>query len=163
MTLSWMTTARSLLGTKEVPGDKNNPNIVSWASTVGGYIAKSYKSDSIPWCGLFTAYCFTKNGFAVRPSALSSLDWLNWGVKLAAPSYGAIMVFVRPGGGHVGFYVSEDKDTYHILGGNQSDSVSVTRVAKGRLKGIRWPAGVDKPTDGPVIATFTGKISTNEA
>lgn len=163
MALSWMTTAKSLFGTKEAAGDANNPKIVSWASTVGGYIAKSYKSDAIPWCGLFVAYCFTKNGIAVRPSALSSLDWLNWGVKLATPGPGAVMVFVRPGGGHVGFYVSEDKECYHILGGNQSDSVSVTRVAKNRLKGIRWPAGVAKPTEGPVIAVFNGKISTNEA
>lgn len=160
---SWFNTAKSLLGTKEVPGNANNPNIIAWAKSVGGYIGKAYNADSIPWCGLFVAYCFAKNGITVRPGALSSLDWLNWGVKLARPSVGAVMVFVRPGGGHVGFYVSEDKDTYHILGGNQSDSVSVTRIAKSRLKGIRWPAGVETPTSGPVIATFTGKISTNEA
>lgn len=163
MALAWMNTAKSLLGTKEYPGGANNPTIISWAKTVGGYVGKAYTNDAIPWCGLFVGYCFAKNGFKVRPSALSSLDWLNWGVSLAKPSFGAIMIFVRDGGGHIGFYVSEDKDTYHILGGNQSDSVSVTRVAKARLKGIRWPAGVDKPTDGPIVAVFNGKISTNEA
>lgn len=163
MALSWMNTAKSLLGTKELAGSANNPKILSWAKTVGGSVSRYYTNDAIPWCGLFVAYCFVKNGFAVRQSSLSSLDWLNWGVKLSRPSFGAVMIFIRPGGGHVGFYVSEDKDTYHILGGNQSDSVSITRVAKNRLKGIRWPAGVATPTGGPIVRTFNGKISTNEA
>ena len=163
MTYSWFETAKSLLGTKEAPGSVNNPKILAWASVVGGYIAKAYNADEIPWCGLFVAYCLTKNGFAVTQNSLSALSWLQWGVPIAKGTPGAIMVFVRTGGGHVGFYVSEDKEAYHILGGNQSDSVSITRVQKHRLKGIRWPKGQPAPTQGPVYATFTGALSTNEA
>lgn len=163
MSLSWMDTAKSLVGTKELAGTANNPMIISWAKTVGGYISQVYTNDAIPWCGLFVGYCFVKNGIAISQKSLSSLAWLDWGVKLATPSPGAVMVFIRNGGGHVGFYVSEDNDTYHILGGNQSDSVSLTRIAKSRLKGIRWPKGIEIPTEGPVKAVFNGKISTNEA
>jgi hypothetical protein len=34
---------------------------------------------------------------------------------------------------HVGFYCSEYSDAFHILGGNQSNSVSATRISKQRL------------------------------
>lgn len=78
---------------------------------------------------------------------------------------GDILVFKRDGGGHVGFYVAEDKDYYHVLGGNQSDSVNITRIAKYRCVGIRrcdWktaqPNAVKK-----YIVEASGKISTNEA
>ena len=163
MAILWFNTAKSLMGTKEAPGNANNLRILNWAQEVGGWTAKFYKADEIPWCGLFVAYCMKKNGIAVHKGVLSALSWASWGTPLAKGVPGAVMVFVRPGGGHVGFYVSEDKDAYHILGGNQSNSVSVTRVAKNRLKGIRWPKGQPAPTQGPVYATFTGALSTNEA
>lgn len=161
--MEWFKTAKSLLGTKEVPGKGNNPKILAWAREVGGWTAKFYNADEIPWCGLFVAYCMKKNGIPVHDGVLSALSWNSWGTPLAKGVPGAVMVFVRPGGGHVGFYVSEDKDTYHILGGNQSDNVTVTRIAKNRLKGIRWPKGKPAPKQGPVFAKFTGAISTNEA
>ena len=34
---------------------------------------------------------------------------------------GDILTFKRNGGGHVGLYVGEDKDCYHVLGGNQGN------------------------------------------
>lgn len=163
MSISWFDTAKSLIGTKETPGSGNNTKIIDWAKNIGGFIGNFYKADEIPWCGLFVAHCFIKNGIAVSQNSLSALSWANWGIPIAKGVPGAVMVFVRPGGGHVGFYVSEDKDAYHILGGNQSDSVSITRIQKSRLKGIRWPKGQPAPTQGPVYATFTGALSTNEA
>lgn len=163
MAILWLDNAKSLMGTKETPGSGNNPKILDWAKNIGGFIGNFYKADEIPWCGLFVAYCFNKSGIAVGQNSLSALSWASWGTPIAKGVPGAVMVFVRPGGGHVGFYVSEDKDAYHILGGNQSDSVSITRVQKSRLKAIRWPKGQPAPTQGPVFATFTGALSTNEA
>jgi hypothetical protein len=55
---------------------------------------------------------------------------------------GAVLVFEREGGGHVGFYVGEDGTSYHVIGGNQGDAVSVARIAKTRLVASRWPKGV---------------------
>lgn len=163
MALTWFETAKSLLGTNEVPGPADNPRIISWAKNIGGFIGKFYVDDSIPWCGLFVAHCLNQNKIAIGQESLGALSWASWGVPISKGSPGAIMVFVRPGGGHVGFYVSEDKEAYHILGGNQSNSVTITRVAKSRLKAIRWPKNIPLPTKEPVYATFTGKLSTNEA
>jgi hypothetical protein len=78
---------------------------------------------------------------------------------------GDILTFKRNGGGHVGFYVGEDKTHYHVLGGNQSNQVNVMRLAKSRLTQARrtaWkvaqPASVRK-----VYLEAKGTISTNEA
>lgn len=163
MSYPWMETAKKLVGTKEVPGPGNNKTIIEWAKAVGGYAAKYYTKDEIPWCGLFVAHCLEENNLSLPSNPLYSLDYLKWGQKIIKPTPGAVMIFVRPGGGHIGFYLSEDKESYHILGGNQSDMVNVTRVEKSRLKGIRWPKEVSKPTTGPVTATFKGPLSTNEA
>ncbi len=67
--------------------------------------------------------------------------------------------------GHVGMYVGEDKTHYHVLGGNQSDSVSIARIEKGRLLGARrckWK--VNQPPNVRVVKlAATGIVTTNEA
>lgn len=161
--LSWMESAKELLGTKEVQGRGSNPEIVEWAKTIGGFVAKYYTSDDIPWCGLFVAHCLSENGLKIPGNPLSALDYAKWGLGLNHPSYGAIMVFTRNGGGHVGFYVGEDDEAYHILGGNQSDMVDVTRVGKDRLHAVRWPAEAPQEFTGPYQTEYSGPLSVNEA
>lgn len=160
----WMKTAESYIGIKEFPGvAKNNPTIMGWAKRLGGWIASFYKNDEIPWCGLFVAECFNAHKMQVPASALSALAWANWGQpsKLAP---GAVLVFKRQGGGHVGFYVAEDSDSYHVLGGNQSNSVSVTRIAKDRLVAIRWPKESHPPaSEQRVMRRSFSALSRNEA
>lgn len=160
----WMDIAKSYIGTKEYPGAANNPTILGWAKDLGiGVLGIVYGEDSVPWCGLFAAYCTKKAGLSPPKIAVRASAWEKFGVPLAKPAYGAILVFTRTGGGHVGYYVSEDAETYHVLGGNQGDAVSITRIAKNRCSAIRWPTGVPLPTGGPITKKFDGKISTNEA
>jgi hypothetical protein len=45
-------------------------------------------------------------------------------------AYEAVLVFERPGGGHVGYYFGEDATAYHVLGGNQGDAVTIARIAR---------------------------------
>ena len=64
----------------------------------------------------------------------------------------------------VGFYHGEDDVAFRVLGGNQSDSVSVARVGKDRLLEVRQPATVPALTGGPVNLTRSGEaLSDNEA
>ena len=161
--LPWITTAESLMWTKEIPGAKSNPRIIRWAKLIGGSVKSYYDNDDIPWCGLFVGWCMTANKIPINKStALSALAWNNFGTK-TEPCYGCVMVFKRTGGGHVGFYMSEDNDSYHILGGNQSNQVNVTKVAKNRFYGARWPDGYESlKVSGKIKRTFDGKLSTNE-
>lgn len=161
--MMWFETAKKWVGTKEFPGAPNNPAIMKWATRVGRFLGIRYDGDHVPWCGLFVSFCMIENGLNPPSIAVRASEWAKWGVPLQKPAVGAVLVFTREGGGHVGFYVSEDKDCYHVLGGNQSDSVNVTKILKSRCTAIRWPANKPLPKSGPVFATFTGKLSTNEA
>lgn len=136
---------------------------MQWAAKVGRFMGIKYDGDHVPWCGLFAAYCMIENGFIPPSIAVRASAWSTWGVELKKPAFGAVLTFTRNGGGHVGFYVSEDEDTYHVLGGNQSDMVNVMKIAKNRLTAIRWPSGHGLPSSGQVVAKRDGKVSKNEA
>ena len=66
-------------------------------------------------------------------------NWLLFGQQVK-PTSGAVLVFERGSGGHVGFAIGQDDTYFYVLGGNQSDAVTVARIAKSRLLGARWPA-----------------------
>lgn len=122
------------VGTLEGKGTSNNPVIIAWAEELGGWIGQWYKQDSVPWCGLFMAFCAKRAGFRFGQKALSALEWANWGTQRdGAPMLGDVLVFRRAGGGHVGLYVCEDHEAYHVLGGNQKDQVCITRLPKKNL------------------------------
>lgn len=158
-----LTQALNLFGTVETPGTKNNPVIISWANEVG--VDDVYVADSVPWCGLFAAVVMKRAGWDPVKNPLWALNWSKFGQASDKPSLGDILTFKRNGGGHVGFYVGEDKDYYHVLGGNQSDEVCVTRIAKSRLYASRRPKWrISQPKEvRPVSLSATGPVSTNEA
>ncbi len=56
-----------------------------------------------------------------------------------------------PVAAHVGLYAGEDDTHYNVLGGNQSNSVSVARIEKSRLVAIRWPKTGGEPVGGRVF------------
>lgn len=50
-----------------------------------------------------------------------------------------------------------------MLGGNQSDAITIARLDKGRLLGMRWPDTYPKPAAGRVLMAAAGTpVSTNE-
>lgn len=159
----WVKVANSFVGTKEYPGAANNPTIMRWAAKVARYLGINYAGDHVPWCGLFVAYCVAECGLAPAKIAVRASEWSNWGVALREPTVGAVLTFNRSGGGHVAFYVSEDRDYYHVLGGNQSDAVNITKIAKNRCTAFRWPAGVPLPKTGRQYVNRSGPVSDNEA
>lgn len=157
----WLAAGRKLLGVSETPGPKNNPVIMGWADKLGVKIMGArYGADSVPWCGLFAAHCMRLVGLAPPAIALRAKSWATWGVPGPA-GVGAVLVFIRDGGGHVGFYVAEDKTAYHVLGGNQGDRVSILRISKDRCTAIRWPKGYVPAA--PRIVKSNAPLSVNEA
>jgi len=153
-----------LLGVREAPGAANNPTLLAWAKELG--LAKVYSADSIPWCGLFVALLAQRAGKPVVKDPLWALNWLKFGADAGQPELGDVLVFVREGGGgHVGLYVGEDATAYHVLGGNQSDAVTITRIAKDRLRGARNHYAVGAPASArPYVLAVGGQaLSTNEA
>lgn len=172
MSYSYLSTEKSpkllveavkLLGTKEVVGKTHNPVIMGWAKELG--LSKVYTADEIPWCGLAIAYAVHKAGLEVVAKPLWALNWAKFGTKVTTPMLGDILTFKRDGGGHVGIYVGEDKDCYHVLGGNQGNAMSVTRIVKSRLYQARRTAWkIAQPANVRVVLLDAkGAISKNEA
>lgn len=159
-----VTEALKLHGTVETPGAKDSPTIMAWAKETG-LDRQGYNADSVPWCGLFMAVVAKRAGYDYPAHPLWALNWGAFGVKGMQPCLGDVLTFVRPSGGHVGIYVGEDATAYHVLGGNQSDKVSIARVEKIRMKAVRSPAfKVGRPVSSrPYILAAKGGLSRNEA
>lgn len=135
----WLECAKNQIGVKEIPGKKNNPQIVSY------HQATSLKAndDETAWCSSFVNWCLSSVGIKGTNSAAAK-SFTKWGIGLKEPRPGAIAVMSRGGvgwSGHVGFYVGEGKDpnTVFILSGNQSNQVKVSEFSKNLILGYRWP------------------------
>lgn len=149
-------------GLIETPGAGNNPAIMAWAKETG--LTAIYTADAVPWCGLFMAVIAKRAGKPYPSTPLWALSWGKFGVEGGQPRLGDVLTFTRKGGGHVGLYVGEDKGAYHVLGGNQGDAVSFTRIDKARLYRVRRPAYKIPPaTARPFVLDATGGLSENEA
>lgn len=162
--LPWFEEAKHLIGTKEILGPRSNPIILDWAANLDIH----YRGDDVPWCGLFVAHCVgsTLPAEVLPGNPLGARQWERFGHD-THPRLGAVMVFWREslssGKGHVGFYVGEDQSAYQILGGNQSDQVSLTWLSRDRFRCARWPNTAASLTSSAVSKKRNEGLSTNEA
>lgn len=158
--------ALCLFGTAEVVGKGSNATIMAWRDelNLAGHKISGYSDDDIPWCGLFAAIVAKRAGKEPVRDPLWARNWTLFGVKASKAGLGDVLVFERGNGGHVGFYIAEDAACYHVLGGNQSNKVCITRVEKSRCIARRRPEYRNQPASvKPYDVKPTGTISKNEA
>lgn len=155
-----VTEALEEFGVRETLGPADTPKIMEWARECG---VAGYDADAIPWCGLFMALVARRAGKVVPAGPLWALNWAKFGEPGGQPELGDVLVFVRPGGGHVGLYIGEGATTYYVLGGNQSDSVCITQIEKTRLHAVRQPPYRAKPASARTYVLKGGSfVSVNE-
>jgi uncharacterized protein (TIGR02594 family) len=135
--------AQGYIGTTEGPGAEDNPAIVDMYASVGH---DWVEHDSVAWCAAFLGHCLEKAGLR-STRRLNARSYLEWGmpVDLADAQAGDIVVFSRGSKswqGHVGFFVKTAGAMIEVLGGNQSDAVTIQRYAKSRLLGVRRAGNV---------------------
>lgn len=157
--------ALKLYGTVELPRNADSPIILGWAKEIG--LGRVYTHDEVPWCGLYMSVVAKRAGYAPPSEPLWALNWSKFGhaVERSHAMLGDILTFKRNGGGHVTMYVGEDAGAYHCLGGNQSDKVCITRIAKGRLHSVARPIFkvAQPPNIRKIRLAASGTISRNEA
>lgn len=108
----------------------------------GVFIIRDRNKNIIPIgnCSAFVYWCIKEAGMVPKKS-LVARDWLSWGVQVFEPEIGDLAIFYRgePGGwqGHVAFYVKNDGTNVWVLGGNQSNRVSIEKYAGSKLLGYR--------------------------
>jgi uncharacterized protein (TIGR02594 family) len=155
------------LGMKEIPGQQSNPEIMRMAKECG--VSGIYTNDDMSWCALFICYLCHLNS---KPQPFKDYDVLRaasftkWGMAVTKGDerLGDIAVFTRPGGNHVGIIIAESKDSFHILGGNQSNAVTITEISKYRLSAVRRYYANGLPDSAKkYLIDSSGKLSVNEA
>ncbi len=124
-------------GVDEIPGAlAHNPRIVEYHAAT----SLSATDDETPWCSSFANWCMMKAS-QDRTNSAAARSWLNWGVKLEAPRKGCVVVFSRPpspSSGHVAFFEEIRGERIFVLGGNQSNQVSIASYPDSRLLAYRW-------------------------
>ena len=135
--------AQGYIGTTEGPGPEDNPAIMAMYASVGH---DWVEHDSVAWCAAFVGHCLEKAGLR-STRRLDARSYLEWGipVDLADAQEGDVVVFSRGSKswqGHVGFFVKTTGTMIEVLGGNQSDAVTIQRYAKSRLLGVRRAGNV---------------------
>ncbi|MGD9803811.1 MAG: TIGR02594 family protein [Hyphomicrobiaceae bacterium] len=136
---AWLDHAWAELGQREIAGQASNTRIADYIRRVGH---PEVADDATPWCAAFVGACLERAGLAGTGSLLAR-SYLSWGLETDEPSFGAVAVLSRgadPALGHVGFLIGTTDDRLVLLGGNQSDAVTVEAFARSRLLGFRVPA-----------------------
>ncbi len=135
--------ARSYLGIKEVAGPRDNPKIMEMYASVGH---DWVEHDETAWCAAFVGHCLEKAGIR-STRALNARSYLGFGEPVAVTDAreGDIVVFERGSSswqGHVAFFIKATASQIEVLGGNQSNGVTIAPYPRNRLLGIRRPIGV---------------------
>lgn len=138
-TIPWMSEAVRIKGLHEA---RDTATLRKWFDASLAWV----DPREVPWCGAFVATVMRKwePHILLPENPLLARNWSNFGLPCAS-QLGAILTFSRPGSswsGHVGFYWGEDATAYHVLGGNQSNAVTITRMSKDRHISSRWPLAV---------------------
>lgn len=138
--------AQRFVGIKEVDGTTSNPQILAMLKLDDTWP----DDDSVPWCSAFANYIAWLLRLP-RSKSLRARSWLLVGevidLKNAEPGFD-VAIFKRGSGsqpgpdvidapGHVGFYAGTEGAKILVLGGNQSNSVSISRYSKTNLLGVR--------------------------
>lgn len=153
---AWLIEARRHIGLRELPGAPTAPVIDGWLKKLGAW----WRDDETPWCGTAVAAWMQSAGQKLPKHWYRAKGWLDWGIA-CAPCVGAVVVFERQGGGHVGLLVGQRKDgALLVLGGNQGDMVSIAAFQPGRVVGYRWPAGVPS---GQPVQVMAGNVADSKS
>lgn len=147
MAVSAFQLAQRFLGIHEVAGHAANPQILAMLRLD----AVNVEDDEVPWCSAFVNYIHWLADLP-RSRSLAARSWLAVGVPITLDEAepGDVVVLkrgegVQPGpevlnaSGHVGFFagLSADGDFVEVLGGNQSNGVSMARFPVGRILSVR--------------------------
>jgi uncharacterized protein (TIGR02594 family) len=104
-----------------------NPEIEKYHATTDGVAP-----DDIGWCSSFVNWCVRQAGMQGTDNK-AARSWHKWGTPTESPHRGDIVVFRRKDSswkGHVGFYWEDAGDSIRVLGGNQSNSVRISRYPR---------------------------------
>jgi len=138
--------AERFSGIQELAGSVDNPQIMAMLKLDNSWP----QNDEVPWCSAFVNYiCWLLR--LPRSKDLRARSWLEVGtpVTLEQATPGFDIVVLKRGSppqpgpdvidapGHVGFFAGFDGALIEVLGGNQANTVKVSRYDPQNLLSIR--------------------------
>ena len=155
----WLIKALNDYGIREISGKQHNERVLKiWKDAKLGGI----KDDETPWCSGAVSAWIERSHIKSGRTAWAR-NYLNYGSELDRPLLGAIVVFERGSGGHVGFVtgITEDKKQIRVIGGNQANTVNERMFDVDRVLGYRTPDSKVSLVPPPIVDS--GLASKNEA
>jgi uncharacterized protein (TIGR02594 family) len=156
----------SLAARKVEPVEADHKSAIAIASRYMGFHERKQRRElrefmgvdpaRIDWCAAFVKSVLAELGIpgsdTVSEWPLTARSFLHWGRRVGHPEVGDIVIFPRgteSWQGHVGFYYGSEYRNgvkfYQILGGNQSNSVTVLLFpARSAISVRRAPANLLK-------------------
>lgn len=142
--------AERFIGVREVPGVASNPQVLAMLRLDQEWP----EGDHVPWCSAFLNYVAWLLRLP-RSKDLRARSWLCVGrpLRIEEARRGFDTVILRGPGrhqpgpevidapGHVGLFAGLESSRVMVLGGNQSDRISVARYPLARVLGVRRLAG----------------------
>lgn len=129
--------AMNYYGLTEIPGEENNPQILTFFHSAG---KKWVQDDETAWCSAFMNFIGIECGCEYS-GKLDARSWLNIGREKKFPQLGDIVIFWRETKdswkGHVGLFVSRNESVVYCLGGNQDNQVNIKPYPKNQILGFR--------------------------
>lgn len=134
------------VGVTEEKGQADNPEILKYFDEIGFDGAKL--KDETAWCSAVMNYLCKKTNLPYT-GELNARSWLEVGVPVENPKPGDIVIFWRGNGpddkipgtdigkGHLGIYINKVDRLIYVLGGNQSNSFTLSPYSEHRLLGYR--------------------------
>ena len=144
--------AQRYVGMEEISGKMSNPAILAMLRLDARWV----EDDDTPWCSAFTNWIAWHLRLP-RSKSLAARSWLSVGrpiTLIEADAENDVVIFKRGGGsqpgpevlkapGHVGFFARYEPATQGavgrvwVIGGNQSDAVTVAPFPEDRVLGVR--------------------------
>jgi uncharacterized protein (TIGR02594 family) len=128
------------IGIRERAGATNaSPTIMRWKRNV---IPSTKDDGQFAWCGIFAHNMLLETGYPTLPvaEAAGARNYQRLGEPVSEPQLGDLAIFRRGTGwqGHVAFVIRVDAfgDVW-VLGGNQSNAVSIAKYSGNSLLGYR--------------------------
>jgi uncharacterized protein (TIGR02594 family) len=125
------------LGLSEIPGPASHPRIRLAIDMAADWLDED--DSKTAWCGcIMGLWCFELD-LGVPAARYRAASWLNWGmsVSLAQARKGDVVIFARKGGNHVALFDRKEGRNVYVLGGNQSNRVSVAPYSEALVLGVR--------------------------
>ena len=147
----WLSIAWSDFGQRERPGSATNPAIAAYFRDAGH---PEVRDDETAWCSAFVGAVLERSGHRGTRS-LMARSYLKWGIEADTTTLGAVAVLSRgsnPVLGHVGFLIGHTPSKVILLGGNQSNAVTVEAYDRQRLLAVRLPAAMSVTAPVPVAS-----------